>query len=241
HDVIMGVHKPDGSLTWISITSQPLFQPGAERPYAVVASFSDITARKTLEEQLLLARRMETVGRLAGGIAHDFNNLLTAILGCAELAGASEGLTPEVREALDTIGDASEKAAGLTRQLLTFARRQVFALEVFDLRALVAGSQRLLARIVGESVRMVMELGEAELMIRADRAQIEQVLINLVVNARESMPRGGVLHIRLEARSSASGPQALLELRDSGQGIAKGTLPHIFDPFFTTKQHGTGL
>ncbi|MFO7562211.1 MAG: ATP-binding protein [Enhygromyxa sp.] len=249
HDVIMGVHKPDGSLTWISINSQPLFRPGHDLPYAVVTSFVDITARKRLEEQLQLSQRMETVGRLAGGVAHDFNNLLTAILGCADLAALHSGLAPEVRDALDTIREAAEKAAGLTRQLLSFARKQVFDLEVFDLRELVTGFERLLGRIVGENIALEVELGQAKVPIRADRAQIEQVLINLAVNARDAMPRGGALHIdvgrvTVEPTTSLSlppGSYALLEFRDCGQGIPKASIPHIFDPFYTTKKDGTGL
>jgi two-component system, cell cycle sensor histidine kinase and response regulator CckA len=248
HDVIMGVHKPDGSLTWISINSQPLFRPEQPEPYAVVTSFVDITARKSLEDQLQLSRRMETVGRLAGGVAHDFNNLLTAILGCADLASIHAQIPSEVRDALDTIREAAEKAAGLTRQLLTFARKQVFDLEVFELRELVADLERLLSRLIGENIRMQVELGDVDLLVRADRAQIEQMLINLAVNARDAMPRGGDLHIAIanetidtEIGALVAGRYAVIEFRDRGQGIAKAELPRIFDPFFTTKKDGTGL
>lgn len=239
---------PNGTTRWIGSSSQVIRnERGA--PVKIAGTVTDISARKSLENQLMLSQRMETVGRLVGGVAHDFNNLLMAILGCAEFVGLRPNLAPEIYEAVETIREASEKAAGLTRQLLSFARKQVFDLEVVDLRDLVADNQRLLSRVLGETIEIATALSDVPVEIRADRGQIEQVLINLAINARDAMPAGGRLDITVAkvsvdaSRGLAvpAGNYALLELRDHGQGIAANTLPHIFDPFFTTKSDGTGL
>lgn len=238
--------QPDGTARWIASFGRVL-RDKRGKPVGMAGTITDISARKSLEDQLMLAQRMETVGRLAGGVAHDFNNLLTAILGCAELVAMRTKHDPVASDALETIREASEKAAGLTRQLLSFARKQVFNLKMLDLRELVASTERLLSRIIGETIQIHTKLGEEEVLIRADKAQIEQVLVNLAVNARDAMPRGGTLHIEVGAVMAdptiplPAGRYALLEVRDSGQGIPKATLPHIFDPFFTTKKTGTGL
>ena len=239
---------PGGDVRWIGCSGR-VFRNGQGEPVRMSGTVTDVSARRSLEQQLRLAQRMETVGRLAGGVAHDFNNLLTAILGCAELADARPNLDPAVHDALITIREASERAAGLTRQLLTFARRQVLALEIFDLRELVGDTQRLLARIIGEDVRIETRLGSERVAIRADRAQIEQVLVNLAVNAREAMPQGGELTITVSIADVdailstvvSPGRYAVLELRDTGPGIDASTAAKIFDPFFTTKRDGNGL
>ncbi len=239
---------PDDSIRWVANSGRVTRNDRGE-PISMAGTVADISPRKFLEDQLMLSQRMETVGRLAGGVAHDFNNLLMGILDCTEFASARPGLEPEVRGALDTIREASEKAAGLTRQLLSFARRQVFDLRVLDLSNLIAETGGLLSRIIGEDIEIHTKLGDEQIPIRADQAQIEQVIVNLAVNARDAMPKGGTLDIevgtvRVDAAPTPSlpaGHYALLELRDNGQGISKTSLPHIFDPFFTTKKDGVGL
>ena len=238
------VLDPQGVTRWVVHTGRVLRDEQGEG-VGMAGTVADISARKSLENQLMLSQRMETVGRLAGGVAHDFNNLLTVILSCAEATMSDSQLDPGVRDALSMIREASERAALLTRQLLSYACRQVFDLEVLDLSALVRDMQRLLSRIIGEDIEIETRLGEGEVKIRADRAQIEQVLVNLAVNAREAMPKGGSLRIELGVGLGVGlglrPGHALLEVTDSGHGIAESTLPQIFDPFFTTKQDGTGL
>ncbi|PRQ10082.1 Blue-light-activated protein [Enhygromyxa salina] len=242
------VLHPDGTTHWVANFGRVLRNEQGT-PVGMAGTVTDISARKSLEDQLVLSQRMQTVGRLAGGVAHDFNNLLTAILGCSELGLLHRDLDPEVRDSLETIREASERAARLTKQLLSFARKQVLELEVFDLEELVRDTQRLLSRIIGEDVEIQMQIGSGPAWIRADRAQIEQVVVNLAVNARDAMPSGGVLGIEVAVRtrdgstseSLPAGSYALLEVRDTGHGIDATTLAHIFDPFFTTKTEGTGL
>ncbi|MGD8863141.1 MAG: ATP-binding protein [Myxococcales bacterium] len=248
-DVVMGVHKPGGELTWISVSAQPLFHPGETSPYAVVATFTDITAHKLAEAQLTHSQRMEMVGRLAGGVAHDFNNLLTVILGCARIAASDPAISRRSGDALESIREAAERAASLTSQLLTFGRRRTLDLRVVDLTALVQDMGRLLGRVLGDHVRMVTELGDRPLPVRADQAQLEQVLVNLAVNARDAMPDGGTLRIELgtehleatQAGTLPPGDYAALHVSDDGGGIAEGDLDQIFDPYFTTKEGGSGL
>jgi CheY-like chemotaxis protein len=193
------------------------------------------------------------VGLLAGGIAHDFNNLLTVINGTAELA--AEGLPPRdpLRAALSDIRHAGDTAAGLTRQLLAFGRRQVLQPTVVDLNAVVDDVARMIRRVIGEDIELVIEAAPGLGSVRADRGQIEQVIVNLAVNARDAMPGGGrlVLATRDVALDGAqarglslrAGPHVELTVRDTGVGMDAGTVEHVFEPFFTTKPvgHGTGL
>lgn len=210
-------------------------------PCRAVGSIRDVSARRQLELQLAYSQRMETLGRIAGGIAHDFNNLLTATMGFVELAKLEAAWTDSVVEALDTICEASERGGRLTRQLLTFARKQAFQLETFDLKVVVGESIRLLKRVLGGDVRLTTHLCEAPLWICADRGQIEQLLLNLAVNAREAMPHGGELMLRLDSGGSENETTAVLVVSDSGIGIERSELERIFEPFFTTKTNGTGL
>lgn len=213
--------------------------------------YVDLTDRKQLEMQLLQAQKMEAVGRLAGGVAHDFNNLLTAITGYSELLLGEFPADSPYREELEEIKKAGERAASLTRQLLAFSRKQVLQPRVIDLAPLVSNLEKMLRRLIGEDVRVTIEIAPKLGRIMADPGQIEQVIINLAVNARDAMPNGGRLTIRAEnvrmedvatrpLAAVPSGPQVLLSVSDSGCGMDEETLSHIFEPFFTTKEHGRG-
>ncbi len=212
---------------------------------------TDISVHARLEEQLRQAQKMEALGKLAGGVAHDFNNLLTAIGGYAELLG--EGLPPGSRERRDAgeISGAVARAAGLTRQLLAYSRRQLLAPQVIDLREIVDHLGNMLRRLIGEDVQLVSRHGAREARVRVDRGQIEQVILNLVLNARDAMPAGGTLTIstglvrREDLRSPAapgleSGPYVCLSVADTGMGMSPEVIERAFDPFFTTKEMGKG-
>jgi PAS domain S-box-containing protein len=209
----------------------------------------DVTEHKRLEAQLQQAQKLEAVGRLAGGIAHDFNNLLGVILGYSEILGrqASEAQ----RAKLDQITKAAERAAGLTRQLLAFSRRQVIEPEVLDLNLLLSDLQTMLGRMIGEDIDLAIVPGADLGQVKADPGQLEQVVMNLSVNARDAMPDGGLLrletaNVELDAREAARhptmapGPYVLLTVSDTGCGMEKEMLSKIFDPFFTTKEPGKG-
>lgn len=201
-----------------------------------VAIKRDLTEDKQLQAQLLQSQKMEVVGRLAGGIAHDFNNLLTVINGTAELVGASLPDGDPTREDLREIELAGLRAAALTRQLLAFSRKQVLAPEVLDLAVVLTGLRSMLQRMIGEDVTLAMT-SAAGCWVRADRGQMEQVVTNLVVNARDAMPHGGT--IAVSTRDADAGT-VLLEVLDTGSGMDEATLAHIFEPFFTTKEQGKG-
>jgi PAS domain S-box-containing protein len=204
---------------------------------SVVVVSRDITVQRRLEGQLRQAQRLEAVGQLAGGIAHDFNNLLTAIGGYSELALAQLG--PEAagaRADVEEIRRASERAAGLTRQLLAFSRREVLDPTVFDLNLAVADVESLLCRLLGEHIAFETIPDPLGCPIAADRGQVEQVLMNLALNARDAMPQGGTLRIATDN----VGPQIRLRITDTGVGMDAAVRERIFEPFFTTKQPGEG-
>ncbi|HEV2691685.1 MAG TPA: two-component regulator propeller domain-containing protein [Verrucomicrobiae bacterium] len=218
----------------------------------------DISERKSaeekqarLEEQLRQSQKMEAVGRLSGGVAHDFNNLLAVITGNVSLLELDETLMPSQREALDEIKQASDRAAALTRQLLAFSRRQTIKPRNLDLNSVVENMGKMFRRILTEEIRMKLAPASVPVVVQADVGMIEQVLLNLVVNARDAMPEGGELEIAittvtLDAAHSAqmsgtnTGNFAVLTVQDSGCGIAPEILPRIFEPFFTTKDVGKG-
>jgi CheY-like chemotaxis protein len=195
---------------------------------------------------------MEAVGRLAGGVAHDFNNILTAILGGCDLAIQDVGPDHPARPLLAEIRKAGKRAAVLTRQLLAFSRKQVFDPKVLDLRAMVDDMQLMVRGLVGEQCELRRESSEGPIWVRGDAAQLEQVVLNLVVNARDAMPAGGTLRIRTDSVAipnaeeaeaiglEAPGEYARLEVIDTGTGIPREHEPHLFEPFFTTKQPGKG-
>jgi PAS domain S-box-containing protein len=211
-------------------------------PLHTLGFWVDITDRVRLEEDLRQAQKIEAVGRLAGGIAHDFNNLLLAQRGYGELALQHlEGGEP--LQAADDIAEmlwAAEYAARLTHQLLAFARRQVLNLEAVDLNAVVSDLERMLHRLIGEDIVLAARPATTPVFVRADRGQLEQVIVNLAINARDAMPDGGLLEITVSPCESGAG--AALEVRDTGIGMDEATAARVFEPFFTTKDaEGTGL
>jgi signal transduction histidine kinase/CheY-like chemotaxis protein len=221
----------------IEVCARRLSREG--RLLAVHGIARDVTERHRQEGELRQAQKMEAVGRLAGGIAHDFNNLLTVIGGRADLllARLPEGSRTRADAAL--VKETAERAAGLTRQLLAFSRRQVLQPAVLDLGSVVAGMDTLLRRLLGEDIHLAIDTPSRLPPVRADRSQIEQVVMNLALNARDAMPRGGRLTL-----AAAAGPgHVRLTMTDTGQGMDEDTRSRVFEPFFTTKgaTHGTGL
>jgi PAS domain S-box-containing protein len=217
----------------------------------LVLNARDVTERDLLEEQLRQAQKMEAIGRLAGGVAHDFNNLLTTVLASSDLALTQVPPSHPARGDLEEIQHAAERAAALTGQLLAFSRKQVVEPRVLDLGKVVQDTVRMLERLVGERVRVVPLLAPDLGPVRADRAQLEQVLLNLAVNARDAMPNGGVLTIEAENVEFAAprhtpfmelpaGRYVLLAVADTGHGMDDETLRRVFEPFFTTKDRGKG-
>ncbi len=224
---------------------------GGGRCIGFIAVQNDVTGKRLLEEQFRQSQKMEAVGRLAGGVAHDFNNLLTAILGYSGLLLSQEGLPEPVTEAMTEIHKAGERASSLTRQLLAFSRKQVLLPEILDLNAIVRDLEKMLRRLIGENIALVTELDGRLGAVRADPGQIEQVLLNLIVNARDAMPDGGTVTVSTSdcpideafVRTHPgirAGRHSLISIRDTGQGMAPDVLSHLFEPFFTTKEKGKG-
>jgi PAS domain S-box-containing protein len=208
-------------------------------------------ARQRLERQVQGAHKMEAVGRLAGGVAHDFNNLLTVIIGRCEVLVSRLSLNHPMRPDLLLIYEAAQKAAAVTRQLLAFGRKQVLQPKILDLNGVIGQMETMLRSLTKDNVRLVTELNDNLWSIEADRGQIEQVLMNLVVNALDAMPDGGTLRVRtcnIELDGSPedfgfavkSGRYAMFSVQDTGRGMDSDTLPHIFEPFFTTKEKTSG-
>jgi nitrogen-specific signal transduction histidine kinase/CheY-like chemotaxis protein len=234
----------------MSVVVSPLVdQPSRVPRFCLIAT--DVSHRRDLEAELRQAQKLEAVGRLAGGVAHDFNNLLTAITGFTRFALNDVPPASSVREDLDQALLAAERAATLTRQLLAFSRQQVLQPQVLDLNEVVAAIQPMLRRVIGEDITMHHVLAASTAAVRADRGQLEQVLVNLVVNARDAMPSGGVLTIEtadvvLDAAEAAvtpgaaAGPHVMLAVTDTGVGMSADTRDRIFEPFFTTKEPGRG-
>jgi len=210
----------------------------------------DVTARMHLEEQLRNAQQLEAIGRLAGGVAHDFNNILSIIMGHGELLLATAGGDERARNGLEQIRRAADRAASLTQQLLAFSRKQVLQPKVLDLNEAVADVQKMLSRVIGEDIELVASLHPSLVPVKADPGQVEQVLMNLAINARDAMPHGGKLmmetsnvDVGLELARDLElvhGAYVMLKVTDSGHGMDAETLVHIFEPFFTTKPMGKG-
>jgi PAS domain S-box-containing protein len=224
--------EQDGSRLVLEVRATPEFLPGRH-----LFVLRDITARRELEDRLRQSQKMEAIGQLAGGVAHDFNNLLTVISGYAHMARRHVGVGPGSPE-LAEIVRAADRAAELTRQLLAFARQQVLAPAPLDLNEVARGLVPMLGRLIGEDVRIAMLAGARLPRVLADRAQIEQVIINLAINARDAMPDGGTLSI--ETAAGVLDEFVCLSVTDTGTGIEPAVLERIFEPFFTTKEVGLG-
>src|SRR5947207_5887485 len=246
------IKRKDGRIIWVS--DNAVFVPGSESHPLMEGIIVDITERRLLENQLQQARRMEAVGRLAGGVAHDFNNLLTIIKGYVELALNRVTLHPELRGNIQQIADAADRAVTLVRQLLAFSRKQVLKPKVLDLNSIVLNMDKMVRRLMSENIEMRTSVEKNLGAVKADPGQIEQVILNLIVNARDAIPDGGKLWIEQgnnELDSGMANDQAsikpglyvMLSVRDTGVGISAETLRHIFEPFYTTKgsSRGTGL
>ncbi len=235
----------DGTARLVEVNARNLLDDPAVR--GVVAHLRDLTDQRRLEEQFHQAQKLESLGRLAGGVAHDFNNLLTVILSCsgALRRDLAEG-QPAQADDVDEIQAAAERARDLTRQLLAFARRQVVAPLPLDLNEVVRRAEKLLRRVLGEDVALRVELAPDPWPVMADPGQLEQVLLNLAVNARDAMPRGGTLTITTGRATEAGGPGepardwVCLAVRDTGVGLSHEAQAHLFEPFFTTKGPGKG-
>jgi two-component system cell cycle sensor histidine kinase/response regulator CckA len=244
--------RKDGA--WIWIQSQAVIALEPDGTVVAEGTFADITARKHLEDQVRQSQKMEAIGLLTGGVAHDFNNLLAIILGNGRLLLDELPEHDQRRDDVHAILEAGNRAAALTRQLLMFSRHQVVRPECLDLNAIVKGIDKMLRRIIGEDVELVLRLSGAAGTVLADAGEIEQVIMNLVVNARDAMPRGGRLtietsNIELDADDAALYPDVApgryvaLSVTDTGCGMDAETRRRAFEPFFTTKEkaNGTGL
>jgi PAS domain S-box-containing protein len=241
--------RKNGSRVWVEWQLVPVLDGG--RCTHWVGVLRDTTERRAFEEQLRESQKMEAVGRLAGGIAHDFNNLLTVIRGNSEIVRESLANAPALAELADEVRGAAERAAGLVRQLLTFGRRQAAKPVVLDLNTVMTEMAGILRRLLGARVAIETELAAVPVRVRIDRSQLEQVVMNLAVNARDAMPEGGTLTIGTAAVTAPAPPgtdrgsvqYARLAVSDTGCGMTEEVKQHVFEPFFTTKgpDRGTGL
>lgn len=243
-------HRKDGSVVWLRNSATYQTDPATGTPVAVHGVMLDITDRKQLEDQLHQAQKLESMGRLAGGIAHDFNNMLQTVLGNTEMALEEAPPGHPLRESLEEIQGVVRKSTDLTRQLLAFARKQPIAPKVLDLNETVAGMLKMLRRLLGEGVRLDWRPGDSLWPIEADSSQIDQVLVNLCVNARDAVERGGLVTVASECASyddafcarhsdHLPGDYVILTVEDNGKGMTPEVLDRLFEPFFTTKtDHG---
>ncbi len=242
------VMKKSGEISWVLETVTPIQYQGRR---ATLGFFVDISERVMLESQLLQSQRLESVGRLAGGVAHDFNNMLTAIMGYSELVMMSSREDDSTSLHLEGIRKSAERAATLTRQLLAFSRKQMLQPRVTDLNTVITNLEAMLRRLIGEDINLVILLDQALKLVKTDPGQLEQVIMNLVINARDAMPMGGKIIVQtanvylnesftLRHPDLQPGPYVQVAVIDQGLGMDQKTLSHIFDPFFTTKEPGKG-
>ncbi len=240
--------KKDSTCLDVELKWSPISFKG--RP-AFLCLANDITERRRLEEQLRQAQKMEAIGQLAGGVAHDFNNILTVIHGHASLLNAAGDLNEPSARSASQIARAAERAAALTRQLLTFSRRQLLQPRLLDLNEVIADISKMLGRILGEDITLELRYHPEPAFVHADSGMIEQVLMNLAVNSRDAMPKGGRLLVEVSVRDvqpelrppgseARAGRFVCLSVNDTGYGIPQEILPRIFEPFFTTKEIGKG-
>lgn len=237
-----------GAYLWAK--AKPLYDVSG-KVVGAIETIRDITKMKALEQQLLEAQKMETVGRLAGGIAHDFNNMLNVILGNAQLAKMKMPHEDKTREYIGSIEQAVHKAADFVKQLLAVSRRQMLNTQVVSMNDVIADFSKMVNRVIGENIEMTFVPSVRQPLVSIDVAQINQVLLNLVVNARDSMPKGGSLTIMTFVENVAEGAElfdtglpggsyVVLTVSDTGRGIEKEVIDHVFEPFFTTKKQGEG-
>jgi two-component system cell cycle sensor histidine kinase/response regulator CckA len=242
--------RKDGTFVWTRLTVS-LHRDVTGKPNYFISIIEDITERRRAEEELRQAHKMEAVGQLAGGIAHDFNNLLTAIVGYADLVLDQVTSDDRVRSDIEEIRKAGHSAAALTRQLLAFSRKQMLKPQILDLNASVTTMKSLLRRLIGEHITLVLRLTTPLDRVNADPGQVEQVILNLALNARDAMVRGGTLSIEtanidldgsyVMAHSGAKeGPHVMLAISDTGVGMDGDVQAHLFEPFYSTKEPGKG-
>ncbi len=252
---------PDDAIRWLAMQAHVHFEgEGAARvPILEVGTTQDVTeskaaeqALKASEERYRQAQKMEAIGQLSGGVAHDFNNILTVIEGNAKILASPDTVAKEIQESAAEISDAAKRAGNLTRQLLMFSRRQTMQLRDLDLNELVAHTAKMLQRILGEDIRIQLRFAPRPLLLHADAGMMDQILLNLAVNSRDAMPKGGQLLFETaevdideeaaahESGQAMPGAYACLTVSDSGSGIPPEFLPRIFEPFFTTKEVGKG-
>ncbi len=242
-------YRKDGSTMWILAHTREVRDAHGDHLY-FIGTVQDVNVRHLLEQKVRQAQKMEAIGRLTGGVAHDFNNLLTAILGYAHFAAHKLGPAHPQHTYIDQIRKAAERAEKLTRQLLNFCRQEPLDRQTFDLNLVVKETGYLLRRLIGEDINLHMVLNPEGVVITADTGEVGQVLMNLALNARDAMPRGGDIAIETtfafyhsEEECPAElipGRYARLTVRDTGSGIDPSVLPHIFEPFYTTKPRGSG-
>jgi PAS domain S-box-containing protein len=243
--------RVDGGAVWLLENAHLVAGDEPAAPRIIEGTLIDITERRRLAAQLLQSQKLEAIGRLAGGVAHDFNNILGVIIGYGELAQRQLGLEHPVRARVDQMVKAAERAAGLTRQLLAFSRQQVMQPSLLDLNAIVADTQRMLGRLIGEDVELVIHAAPDLGTVKADPGQIEQLILNLAVNARDAMLKGGSLtletaNVDVDEDYAAAHPPVtpgrcvMLAVSDTGSGMDQTTQQRIFEPFFTTKPEGQG-
>jgi len=250
HNVEVQWKRKDGNTITALLNGRRVAGPdGAQTYFEEFAE--DITQRRILERQLFQSQKMEAIGRLAGGIAHDFNNLLGVILGHTEILEGSAGRDRRLQRSVEAIQSATQRAAALTTQLLAFSRKQMVEPRILDLNVAVREIEKLLRRVIGEDIELLIRTQPGSGTIRIDPGQLDQILMNLVVNARDAMPNGGKLVLETSAVTlddsyvgqhlgAAAGPFVVLSISDTGCGMDQETLSHIFEPFFTTKEKGKG-
>jgi len=245
---------PDGTTHWIAAIGRGTYQKASGRPLRMRGILLDVTERKQTEERLQEVVRLEAIGRLAGGIAHDLNNMLVAIMGFSDLLGRTFEPDDPRRDDVDQINRAATQSANLTQQLLAFARREMIRPRQMDLNRLVRYAAGMLRPVVGENIELTVRLSPTLGGIHADPPRVEQIVMNLVLNARDAMPQGGRVEVETstvelhanspvwqpEAEAPPPGHYAVLSVRDTGHGMDPDTLKHIWEPFFTTKPAGQG-
>ena len=240
--ILIRLRRKDGAFAWVETISRALRDEQTGRPLEIHCSTRDVGERRQLEEQLLRSQKMEALGRLASGVAHDFNNLLTVVHGYAHVIQVAPDVETARRHA-GAIAEAAGRASALTRQLLAFGRAQLLAPRPVDLGAIVHDLERMLGRVIGEDVALEVDVPHEPATVEVDPAQIGQVVMNLAVNAREAMPRGGRLSISVAPLEGGERDWVSLTVADTGAGIPAEALEHVFEPFFTTKADsgGSGL